>query len=331
MIIPFLQKLGHQVKVLSYGKGAEVLKDKFEVFEIHGARLVFKSGKIQKRGTVLYNIINFPKNYIERKKLKKLIKEFKPDLAITDYEPLTYILSKIYRIPLISIGNHHAIDYVKIKIPAKYYPQYLLTKAVSKSFTPKADFFIITSFLNIKNSKNIFFVPPIVREEVKKIKPKEKSFILCYFNNVNADKILPLLKQINEKFIIYGFNINKKHDNLEFRTKETFLLDLKDCKAIIATSGYTLISEALYLKKPYFAIPQRGQFEQVFNALTLKKEGFGEFSDQLIKENLENFLKNLNKYRKNLKKYKPAWDEIYIVLEKVLDKFIKKDLKTGKQ
>jgi UDP:flavonoid glycosyltransferase YjiC (YdhE family) len=39
-----------------------------------------------------------------------------------------------------------------------------------------------------------------------------------------------------------------------------YLEELKACKAIIATAGFTLMSEALYLKKPYLALPLKGQF-----------------------------------------------------------------------
>jgi uncharacterized protein (TIGR00661 family) len=39
----------------------------------------------------------------------------------------------------------------------------------------------------------------------------------------------------------------------------------------MATAGFTLISEALHLKKPYLALPMIGQFEQAINAVFLEE------------------------------------------------------------
>ncbi len=60
------------------------------------------------------------------------------------------------------------------------------------------------------------------------------------------------LQKTNEKFIIYGFYKNKNLGNVilkDFSEKE-FYGDLSACKAVITNGGFTLISEALYLKKP---------------------------------------------------------------------------------
>lgn len=327
LIIPFLQKLGHKVKILTYNKGIEELGKDFDVFEIHGTRLIFSENRISKHKTLFYNLRNFPKNYLERQKIKKLIKNFKPNLFITDYEPLTYLLSKIYHLPIISIGNHHIINLLEINIPKKYHSQYLLTKTINKTFTPSADYFIITSLVKpSKKPENTFIIPPFVREKIKIQKTSKKNYIFVYLNN--AEYILPILKKINEKFIVYGFNVNKKEGNLEFKTKETFTEDLAKSKAIIATAGFSLISEAIYLKKPYLAIPQKGQFEQIFNALTIKELKIGNFSENLTPKQITSFLKNIKFYNQNLKKQKHNFNEIYTILENLLKKFEKQALKT---
>jgi uncharacterized protein (TIGR00661 family) len=50
---------------------------------------------------------------------------------------------------------------------------------------------------------------------------------------------------------------------------------LSTAKAVIATAGFTLMSEALYLGKPYLAFPMQGQFEQHLNAHMLDLLGYG--------------------------------------------------------
>src|SRR6185369_12152091 len=46
------------------------------------------------------------------------------------------------------------------------------------------------------------------------------------------------------------------------RSLDGFLRDLSGAKAVIANAGFSLISEGLYLDKPYLAIPVKNQFEQ---------------------------------------------------------------------
>ena len=187
-------------------------------------------------------------------------------------------------------------------------------------FCRKADFYIITSFTPAKiTKKNSVIVPPIIRKEIKSLNPRYKNKILVYLTKKN-NSIIKQLKKVNEQFVVYGLNKNLVQKNLQFKTKQTFLSDLKDCKAIIATAGFTLMSEALYLKKPYLALPLRGQFEQMLNALFLKQAGFGEFSENLKATEIESFLQNLENYKIPLKKYNPDYNLIFKTLEKTLKK-----------
>lgn len=57
-----------------------------------------------------------------------------------------------------------------------------------------------------------------------------------------------------EQFIVYGQGERSSMGNLTFKppSKEGFLKDLADCKAVMATAGFTLITESLHLKKPYY-------------------------------------------------------------------------------
>ena len=84
---------------------------------------------------------------------------------------------------------------------------------------------------------------------------------------------------------------------------DKFLEDLVGAKAVIANAGFSLLTEALHLGKPYLAIPIEHQFEQIFNAYWLDKMGYGTYWDELNKERIESFLYNLPGYRERLKKY----------------------------
>jgi uncharacterized protein (TIGR00661 family) len=72
---------------------------------------------------------------------------------------------------------------------------------------------------------------------------------------------------------------------------------------VIANSGFSLVTEALHLGKPYLAVPVSHQFEQIFNAYWLEKSGYGAYWEDLNKERVESFLYNLPHYRESLAAY----------------------------
>ena len=81
------------------------------------------------------------------------------------------------------------------------------------------------------------------------------------------------------------------------------MADLVSAKAIVANAGFSLVTEALHLRKPYLAVPVKHQFEQTFNAYWLDKMGYGAFWEELNKERVESFLFNLPQYREKLGQY----------------------------
>ncbi|MBI5148221.1 hypothetical protein HZA33_00915 [Candidatus Pacearchaeota archaeon] len=316
----FLQSKGHKIKIVAYGLAYKVLNNKFDTEKVKGLKLFFKNGNINYSRTFFDNLKAIHDNIKNISRFQKLIKEFQPELCISDMEPAVPLLAYWYKIPLISIDNQHRITNFKIGVPSKYYKDFFLARFFINRIVPSANYFIVTSFSELKKiKKNTYIVPPFIREDVRKAKSKRGNEILVYLTRKNA-RIINTLKKINEKFIIYGYNIKKKTENLEFREKESFLEDLRNCRAVISTAGFTLISEAIYLKKPYFALPLKGQFEQVLNALFIKKAGFGDYADELSKQDLESFLNNLKKYRERLEHHNSNPDKIYGILEKVLKK-----------
>ena len=122
-----------------------------------------------------------------------------------------------------------------------------------------------------------------------------------------------LLEQLQgfsrEKFLVYGYDRSDVVGPCQFRpfSRDGFLTDLAGAKAVIATAGFTLISEALYLRKPYCALPMNGQFEQELNAFMLARLGYGKNAAELSSESLGDFLYHIPDYEQNLAGY-PAED-----------------------
>src|SRR6266436_4772928 len=131
---------------------------------------------------------------------------------------------------------------------------------------------VITFFKPSVKKKRTFLFPPILREAVLRTLPFDHDFVLVYLTSAAAE-LTDVLKRVNQRFVCYGFNREGKDRNVEFRRPglDTFLRDLSQCRAVIANAGFSLISEALYLGKPYLAWPVKRQFEQVFNAYYIDK------------------------------------------------------------
>lgn len=111
-----------------------------------------------------------------------------------------------------------------------------------------------------------------------------------------------------EKFLVYGYDRDDQEGVLTYRpfSKDGFLQDLAASKAVVATAGFTLISEALCLRKPYLALPMRGQFEQELNAFQLQKLGYGKCAPKPTSEVIGDFLYRLPDFEQRLLDYVPG-------------------------
>jgi len=319
-VAKYLEAKGHKILIITYGQAYPIFKDKFSIIRVNGLHVMYHNGEAKNTKTILFNIKNFSKNISKIDEIIKRVNNFNPDLCITDMEPFSSYISHFYKLPLISLSNQNLFLCCHFNLQNKFIKDYLIAKSIIKAITPTADYYITLSLDNMKlKNKNCYLVSPIIRQEILRIKPKSKKYVVVYLSRENQS-VLNLLKKVKESFIVYGYNINKKEANLQFKKKEHFIKDFINCKAIISTSGFTSISEAIYLKKPYLALPLKGQFEQVFNAIYLKRKEFGDYSNKLTLKQLNTFLKNINYYKDNLNKFQGNLKSVYPVLDEILDK-----------
>lgn len=92
---------------------------------------------------------------------------------------------------------------------------------------------------------------------------------------------------------------------LTFRpfSNDGFVEDLRTCRGVVASAGFSLMSEAVYLHKPMLAIPLAGQFEQIMNARYLERLGFGVAADSIDEAALERFLEREERHAEALAEY----------------------------
>lgn len=304
-VISHLQENGHTVHVVSFDRGLRNLKSSFEVTEIFGLRLTYVNNQVRYRRTLARNLFRAPRAARSIHRLMRLAEDWKIDLVITDFEPLSCRVGHRKRLPVISIDNQHCLTNVRISYPSRYRREAAATKLVTRLMTPRANAYLVTSFFTAPVRRpQTFLVPPILRKEVLQTRASEGEDVLVYVTSP-APELARLLAGVRCRFIAYGFGREGREGNIVFKKPDLneFLKDLSGCKAVIANAGFSLLSEAFYLAKPYLAVPVHHQFEQLFNAYYVDKVGYGTYWDELNKERVESFLFNLPVYKENLKNY----------------------------
>lgn len=304
----------HDVKILAGDRAYDYLSKFFKVDKIHAPDIIYKRDCMNIPATVLKGILSFP--FVSIPTFFRVIRiflKFRPDIIISDFEPYSNWAGNFLRVPSICYDNQHIVTNTQVEFKRKYWFSALLDRIVIVMFMAFSEYYFITTFFYPKiRSKRTFLFAPIVRNDVLRLKPKKKNHVLVYQTSHSYDYLIPALKQLkNEKFVIYKSAHHGVDQNIVYRefSEENFLEDLRTCKAIITNGGFSLISEALYLKKPILSVPVRGQFEQILNAIYLEKAGFGRFYEKLSEDVIGNFIKNLSKYEKNLKKFNKVGNE----------------------
>ena len=304
-VLSHLVSHGHRVHVASFDRGLENLKSDFDVIDIYGFRFAYVNNRVRYKRTIAKNLVTVPQAARSIRELNHLIDEQKIDLVITDFEPLTCHLGHKRRLPVISIDNQHCLTNAVVSYPRKYRRDAAAAKIVTRFMTPHANAYLVISFFSAPVRKpNTFLFPPLLRQEILNATPTEADHVLVYVTSP-APALAKVLSTVRCRFIAYGFDREGSEGNIVFRkpSLDGFFSDLVSARAVIANSGFSLVTEALHLGKPYLAVPVSHQFEQIFNAYWLEKSGYGAYWEELTKERVESFLYNLPHYSEALAEY----------------------------
>lgn len=300
----------YDVYIFSSDRAYKYLNEKFDnVYKIGGFNTVYINNKVSNTKTLINALKRNPLNIKEGyEELYKKARKLSPDVIVTDFEIYATMVSKLLSIPLISLDNIHMITQTAIDYPPKHQGEMLKAKGVIKSYIIKPKIHILTSFFypKIKPKKRAVLYPPVIREDILKLKPTIEDHIIVYQTSKESVKLVEQLKSLNEKFIVYGFNKDEVDKNLTYKlfNENEFYNDLASAKAVICNGGFTFISEAISLKKPIYSVPAIGNFEQTLNGFYVQKLGYGEYHEEMSPKKVEKFLKRLPKYQEKLAKVK---------------------------
>ena len=236
----------------------------------------------------------------------------KPDIVITDYEPISAQYAYAYNIPLITIDQQS--KYLCGNFP-KEVGGFTFEDEIARlhMFFPKVQARIACSFFNVSikdNSDKVSIFPPILKDSITQLRrdPVSNSFLVYIsaareYGQTTEDIIETLSSQKDSKFHLF---ISKSEEvvfknlsniNTYQHGDPKFLDILKECGGIISTAGHSLLSEAMYLGIPVYAIPV-SPYEQHMNARVIQESGFGIACPKIDGKKLTHFIENIPQFEK---------------------------------
>jgi uncharacterized protein (TIGR00661 family) len=324
ILIHYLKQQHHDIRIIAGGKAYTFLSKEFnEIEKIESPKGFYQGNRVRILYTILHtfyqSMVATPLSFF---KVRHIIKEFKPDILITDAEPISHVAARLSKVKRISIDNPQVLLHRKYNVKFGEYRSWFILLVAVKVSMFGAEKYIIYDFSDEQiDDPRVLFLKPLIQPGIRTQTPTTSNHIFVYQTSLSSAYICDLLKKFDETFIIYGFNKEHVDENLIFKrfNEKEFYNDIASAKAIITTAGFTVISEALYLKKPLFCLPIQYQFEQIFNGRCVETMGVGVSHKKFRKEDLTTFLKNLDFYKSNLQKYDPGnQDEILKRIEREL-------------
>src|SRR5258708_35766246 len=157
---------GHVVHVASFDRGLQNLKSSFDVTEIYGFRFAYVNNRVRYKRTIAKNLITVPQAAKSMSRLNDLVDEWKIDVVITDFEPLTCHVGHKKSLPVISIDNQHCLTNAVVSYPKQYRRDAAAAKFVTRLMTPRANAYLVISFFTAPiRKRNTLLFPPLLRQE----------------------------------------------------------------------------------------------------------------------------------------------------------------------
>ena len=304
----------HEVHIVVSGRAKDYLSKRFDnVRGIWGLTLAYEGNSVNAWQTLLQNLSGAVKGWPHNvRQYFDLVEEFKPDVVVSDFESFSYLFGRNHRLPVVSVDNMQVINRCTHapELLAGFENAFEGTRAIVKAKLPGCFHYLVTTFFYPPVRKErTTLLPSILRPEIIQAKSEPGEHLLIYQTSTTNTALPDILKQSGIPCRVYGLRRDLKEDfqdgNLTYRpfSEQGFIDDLRTARAVVAGGGYTLMSEAVYLRKPMLSIPVLGQFEQVLNALYLQQLGYGMYTPQLTHDVLRDFLSRVPRCREALKGY----------------------------
>jgi uncharacterized protein (TIGR00661 family) len=192
------------------------------------------------------------------------------DLVINDFEPVSAWAARLKGIPCFSLSHQSALHSDKVPKPIHRDWIGLLTL---KYYAPANKSY---SFHFKKYDDNIF--TPVIRNEIRNQNVTLGKHITVYLPAYDDKRIIKVLSKIKStQFEVFSKHTKKLYnvENVKIRqiNAEEFSKSIAGSNGIFCGAGFETPAEALYMGKKLLVIPMKRQYEQHFNAESLKEIG----------------------------------------------------------
>ncbi|QDU55363.1 glycosyltransferase family protein [Aeoliella mucimassa] len=248
--------------------------------------------------------------------LVEAIKQEKPDLVISDFEPLVARAAHRTNVPVLSFDHQHfllAYDLSILPTQLRWWARSM--RLAVWMFGIGQQKTMVSAFYSPplkRGYEDVVQVGPLLRPTIRQRETSDQGFLLSYLRRQTPEATVRKLGSLGLPVRIYGLGKRPPQGNAEFFEvdEHSFTESLVTCKAVVAAAGNQLLGEALYLGKPFFAMPERKHFEQRINACFLKELGGGDWAyvERVEQSQLDAFMANIEMYRENLKGRQEEFD-----------------------
>ena len=318
VVASHLLEQGHEVKMAASGRALPYLREHLpDVEEIWGLSFVLEHGTVNSWKTLTSNVRGGVRGAPgDWRRGTEIARSFAPDLVITDFDGFTYLYAKSHRKPVLSIDNIQMVDRCKhdAEILSGVHRDYHAARAFVHAKLGRANHYLITTFFwPPLRKKRTTLIPSLLRPEILTAQPERGDHLLVYGRI--SETAIAALEASGVRSHVYGardgLTEEVQEGSLSYRpfANEAFIDDLRTARGIVGSAGYSLMSEAVYLRKPMLGLPLAGQFEQEMNARYLERLGFGIAASSLDEAALERFLEREPMHEKELAGYQQDGNE----------------------
>jgi uncharacterized protein (TIGR00661 family) len=316
-VIEYLNKK-HTIVVASAGKAKEIFDKTQQTVTIAKLHFHYEKNTVSYAKTTA-KVISESRQILQSiQAIRKIIREKKINAVITDFEPICAYAAKLEKIPLIEIDNIKSIPYLPDKTASWRRAINILT---SNILIPNPTKLIITSdFTLVNKPASVEWIPSILRPQITKLKTTKGTKILVYqASHTDDEKLITTLNKTPFEYVYFGCQTQEKRGNVFCKTfnQDEFLSQMAQAKAIICNGGYTVISEAMYLRKPVLICPIKNQYEQELNGKYVESLQIGKTVSELTAQNIQEFNSSIPVYETAYRQTKKRIDPLKKI-EKIL-------------
>ena len=316
----------HEFLFVCHGEAARLLSPHFRVFECPNPVTPVSAHRVNVGAALLHTARMMAASSYWSREVRRAAEDFRPDVAITDYEFFVPRVARMLHVPSLSLCNEHAMTMGRVAFPLKQTANWAGTALSVRLLFSAADQYLIPCFFEVPPRAPrtwVRWVPPLLRDEVIGLGAEAGDHVVAYQGHPTFPRFIEVLEKLGRPVHLYGMGGGAARGRVSLRDfdEQAFLKDLASCAYVVCGGGHTLISEALYLGKPVLSIPVRGLFEQFLNAFYVERCGYGKHSSaaRFCVGEVMNFEKRLDIYRSRIREHRFCGNEAVFA---ALDDFI---------